>query len=138
MQCWPHWLITALAHSSTDSAACLPDSRPESGPGWRHIGLPGGPTVPICLHVGETDDEVHRRAAELDRLGRDRGIEGMPLFGVPCAVKNNIDVAGLATTAGCPAYRNWPERNASCVQRLLDAGAIVVGKNQHGPVPRPG
>jgi allophanate hydrolase len=75
-----------------------------------------------------SDDELRRRAAELDRLGRDRGIQGMPLFGVPCAVKDNIDVAGLATTAGCPAYRYWPKRNARCVQRLLEAGAIVVGK----------
>ena len=74
------------------------------------------------------DDALRKRAVELDRIRQHRGIGGMPLFGVPCAVKDNIDVAGLATTAGCPAFRYWPDRNASCVQRLVDAGAIVVGK----------
>ena len=52
----------------------------------------------------------------------------MPLFGVPCAVKDNIDVAGLATTAGCPAFSYRPDHNATSVTRLIDAGAIVVGK----------
>jgi allophanate hydrolase len=51
-----------------------------------------------------------------------------PLFGVPFAVKDNIDVAGLPTTAGCPGYAYTPERSAPVVQRLLDAGAILVGK----------
>ncbi|MFN2535887.1 MAG: amidase family protein, partial [Pseudonocardiaceae bacterium] len=74
------------------------------------------------------DDALRKRAVELDGIRQHRGIGGMPLFGVPCAVKDNIDVAGLATTAGCPAFRYWPDRNASCVQRLVDAGAIVVGK----------
>jgi allophanate hydrolase len=74
------------------------------------------------------DHELHRRAVELDRIRQERGIAGMPLFGVPCAVKDNIDVAGLATTAGCPAFSYRPDRNAGCVQRLIDAGAIVVGK----------
>ncbi|MDQ3905374.1 MAG: allophanate hydrolase [Actinomycetota bacterium] len=75
-----------------------------------------------------SDEELLRRAADLDRIGQDRGMAAMPLLGVPCAVKDNIDVAGLATTAACPAFRYWPDRNASCVQRLIDAGAIVVGK----------
>ena len=74
------------------------------------------------------DHELRNRAVELDRIRQDRGIAGMPLFGVPCAVKDNIDVAGLTTTAGCPAYSYRPSRNAGCVQRLVDAGAIVVGK----------
>jgi allophanate hydrolase len=74
------------------------------------------------------DHKLRQRAADLDRIAQDRGIAGMPLFGVPCGVKDNIDVAGLPTTAACPAYRYWPDRNAGCVQRLIDAGAIVVGK----------
>ncbi len=74
------------------------------------------------------DHELRQRAADLERIGQDRGMAGMPLFGVPCAVKDNIDVAGLPTTAACPAFRYWPDRNAGCVQRLIDAGAIVVGK----------
>jgi allophanate hydrolase len=74
------------------------------------------------------DRELHRRAADLDRIQRERGTAGLPLFGVPCAVKDNIDVAGLATTAACPAFSYRPTDSASCVQRLIDAGAIVIGK----------
>ena len=52
----------------------------------------------------------------------------LPLYGVPFAVKDNIDVAGLPTTAACPAFAYTPERHATVVQRLLDAGAVLVGK----------
>lgn len=51
-----------------------------------------------------------------------------PLWGIPFAVKDNIDVAGLPTTAGCPAYAYMPAETAPAVQRLLDAGAILIGK----------
>src|SRR4029079_6478535 len=61
------------------------------------------------------------------RLARDVD-PALPLAGVPFAVKDNIDVAGLPTTAGCPAYSYMPERSATVVQRLLDAGAILIGK----------
>ncbi|MBU3994002.1 MAG: allophanate hydrolase [Alphaproteobacteria bacterium] len=54
--------------------------------------------------------------------------EDLPLAGVPFAVKDNIDVAGLETTAACPAFAYRPERHAEVVQRLCDAGAIPVGK----------
>jgi allophanate hydrolase len=74
------------------------------------------------------DQELRRQAAELDQIRHARGLAELPLFGVPCAVKDNIDVAGLATTAGCPAFSYQPTRNAHCAQRLVDAGAIVVGK----------
>jgi allophanate hydrolase len=56
------------------------------------------------------------------------GPEGRPLFGVPFVVKDNIDVAGLPTTAACPAFTYQPERSAFVVARLERAGAIVVGK----------
>ncbi len=52
----------------------------------------------------------------------------MPLFGVPFAVKDNIDVAGVATTAGCPEFRYVPEAHACAVERLIAAGAVCVGK----------
>ena len=52
----------------------------------------------------------------------------LPLLGVPFAVKDNIDVAGLPTTAACPGFAYTPQRSAEVVQRLLDAGAIAVGK----------
>ncbi|MDZ5784047.1 allophanate hydrolase [Marinococcus luteus] len=54
--------------------------------------------------------------------------EELPLWGVPFAVKDNIDVAGWPTTAGCEAYTYTPEKHATVVKRLVDAGAIPVGK----------
>jgi allophanate hydrolase len=51
-----------------------------------------------------------------------------PLFGVPFAVKDNIDVAGMPTTAACPEFAYVPERSATVVERLEAAGAILVGK----------
>jgi allophanate hydrolase len=54
--------------------------------------------------------------------------ETLPLAGKLLAVKDNIDVAGLPTTAGCPGYAYRPARSAPAVQRLVDAGAIVLGK----------
>src|ERR1043166_7766562 len=53
---------------------------------------------------------------------------GLLLAGVPFAVKDNFDVAGMPTTAGCPSFAYTPERSATVVQRLLDAGAILIGK----------
>jgi len=52
----------------------------------------------------------------------------LPLHGVPFAVKDNIDAAGLPTTAACPAFAYCPPADASVVARLRKAGAIVLGK----------
>jgi allophanate hydrolase len=52
----------------------------------------------------------------------------LPLYGVPFAVKDNIDLAGTATTAACPAYAYVPGRSAFVVERLIAAGAIPIGK----------
>ncbi len=52
----------------------------------------------------------------------------LPLFGVPVAVKDNIDVKGLPTTAACPAFSYQPSHDATAVARLRAAGAIVIGK----------
>ena len=54
--------------------------------------------------------------------------ESLPLAGKLLAVKDNIDVAGLPTTAGCPDYAYQPAKNATAVERLIAAGAIVLGK----------
>ena len=57
-----------------------------------------------------------------------KGDTSLPLYGVPFAVKDNIDVAGLPTTAACPAFAYLPKADATCVRRLRAAGAIPVGK----------
>ena len=54
--------------------------------------------------------------------------ETSPLWGVPFAVKDNIDLAGLPTTAACPAFAYTPERSAFVVEKLMAAGAIPIGK----------
>jgi allophanate hydrolase len=55
-------------------------------------------------------------------------IERLPLFGIPFAVKDNIDVAGMPTTAACPAFAYTPAETAPVVSRLQVAGAILMGK----------
>jgi allophanate hydrolase len=74
------------------------------------------------------------RVSERDVLARARALgtggqnETQPLWGIPFAVKDNIDVAGLPTTAGCPAFAYRPERNARSIEKLIAAGAIFLGK----------
>lgn len=51
-----------------------------------------------------------------------------PLWGIPFAIKDNIDLAGVSTTAGCPDYGYIPKENAAVVEKLIAAGAIPVGK----------
>jgi len=58
----------------------------------------------------------------------DGDISRIPLYGVPFAVKDNIDVAALPTTAACPTFAYTAAATAPAVQRLLDAGAILIGK----------
>ena len=65
--------------------------------------------------------------AEAERLEA-AGPSGKPLFGLTFAIKDNIDVAGLPTTAACPAFEYRPERSAFAVDRLVAAGAIAIGK----------
>jgi allophanate hydrolase len=69
-------------------------------------------------------DEVMRY---VDALRPDR-IDRLPLYGVPFVIKDNIDLAGVPTTAACPSFAYRPTRSATVVQRLLDAGAIPLGK----------
>lgn len=57
-----------------------------------------------------------------------RGPADLPLYGVPFAIKDNIDLEGVPTTAACPDFAYRPEKSAFVVQRLIDAGAIPVGK----------
>jgi len=68
--------------------------------------------------------------ADLEKLAAkcDDPLRDLPLFGVPFAIKDNIDAAGWTTTAACPAFAYAPEHDAEVVARLRKAGAIVVGK----------
>lgn len=72
------------------------------------------------------EGELMAAAAEIDR--RVAAGEVLPLAGMVLAVKDNIDVAGVPTTAGCPAYACVPDAHAPAVAALLDAGALFVGK----------
>jgi allophanate hydrolase len=74
----------------------------------------------IFISLREETDAI----AEAHALGD----PSLPLYGVPVAVKDNIDVAGMATTAACPAFSYKAQRDATSVARLRAAGAIPIGK----------
>ncbi len=61
-------------------------------------------------------------------LARARNASRGPLYGIPFAVKDNIDVAGLPTTCACPDFAYVPDRSATVVERLEAAGAVLIGK----------
>lgn len=69
---------------------------------------------------------IDARAGEL--AARAEKIESFPLYGLPFGVKDNVDVAGMPTTCGCPGFARLAERSAVAVQKALDAGAIFIGK----------
>jgi len=77
----------------------------------------------VWIHL-LTTEELEPYLARLD------GIDpaSLPLFGLPFAIKDNLDLAGVPTTAGCPAFAYVPTRSAAVVQRLIEAGAVPVGK----------
>ena len=91
----------------------------------------------IAEIAARTVDDPHHawiRALTFDEMQvYVRSLEGhspddLPLFGVPFAIKDNIDLAGIPTTAACPAFSYTPERSAAAVERLIAAGAIPIGK----------
>jgi allophanate hydrolase len=69
--------------------------------------------------------QLFDRAAELEA---DASLQSLPLYGIPFALKDSIDVAGWETTLACPEYAYRAAQTARSVQRLLDAGAILIGK----------
>lgn len=106
----------SLAGSSLPEIAALPE---------KTVGLydrlKSAPLNPVWISL------VPREAA----LARARHVArhpDLPLAGMTFAVKDNFDVAGMPTTAGCPAYAYTPSASATVVQRLQDAGAILIGK----------
>ena len=84
-----------------------------------------------ALWIAPTSDTALRqRAFELDAAAAADPdlIKRLPLFGIPFAVKDNIDVAGMPTTAACSAFAYTPSETAPVVRQLLSAGALLVGK----------
>lgn len=79
-------------------------------PAWIHIVSPG-----------ELDQQLERLEALPDA-------RALPLYGIPFVVKDNIDVAGLPTTAACPAFSYIAAQDATSVARLRADGAIVLAK----------
>jgi allophanate hydrolase len=79
------------------------------------------PDNPIWIHLVPEEDAI--QAAEALH-----GTAAHPLFGIPFAVKDNIDAANLPTTAGCPMFSYSAEKDATTVERLKKAGGILVGK----------
>ena len=91
----------------------------------------GDDGIYACAWIHRVDaDALKRRAKSLaEQLRSDPGtLDRLPLFGIPFAAKDNIDVAGLPTTAACPAFSYVPERSSTVVEKLEAAGAILVGK----------
>jgi len=90
----------------------------------------------VCAAIEARGDDhvwIHRLSraealAQVESARRRNDEVALPLYGIPFAVKDNIDLAGHPTTAACPAFRYIADATAPVVQRLLDAGAILIGK----------
>ena len=80
-----------------------------------------------AIFITAVDRDGLRSQAE-QLLRRAPTPNSLPLWGVPYAVKDNIDVAGMPTTAACPAFATTPAHDAFAVARLRAAGALIVGK----------
>ncbi len=79
------------------------------------------PAIFIALR---DEAEVLAEAQALQKAGK----ASLPLYGIPVAIKDNIDVKGVPTTAACPAFAYRPQKDAACVARLREAGALIIGK----------
>ena len=120
-----HLLVSALA----DAYAARRQSPPEVIDAvFDRISVIDRPEIWTLLLPAET---VRAQARVLEKALAEEGdavFERLPLFGVPFAVKDNIDVAGMPTTAACEPFSYTPDTTAFAVQRLLDAGALLIGK----------
>jgi len=107
----PEWLDAYRSQTINvrDALHSLRNQLDSSDPAWIYI-----------LSATELD-------AQIDALSSHDSNE-LPLYGVPFAVKDNIDVAGIPTTAACPAFTYIPGEDATTIARLKAAGAIVIGK----------
>ncbi len=83
------------------------------------------PNVFITL---QDEAAVQTKLKAVQQLARDQGSAALPLLGIPFVVKDNIDVAGVPTTAACRGFAYTPEKSAAVVERLEAAGAVFIGK----------
>lgn len=84
-----------------------------------------GPTINSFSNINEEATEI---AKQLDEERRSKGARGV-LHGIPIVVKDSFDVKGMPTTAGSVALKEaYPEKDAFTIQKLKDAGAIIIGK----------
>jgi len=124
------------------------DLPPRTVAQWRELVAAAGDPVPWLaqcrsaalasadLHIWINQPSDTQWQAQIALLGerlsepRSRAelVQRYPLLGVPFAAKDNIDIAGVPTTAACPAFAYMPTCHATAVQRLLDAGALWLGK----------
>ncbi|WFU24467.1 allophanate hydrolase [Bradyrhizobium sp. CB1717] len=77
----------------------------------------------VFISLREEKDAI----AEAEKLAT-KDAASLPLYGVPVAVKDNIDALGFPTTAACPAFSYTPTHDSTAVERLRAAGAIIIGK----------
>ena len=110
--------IAEILHAHRTGAATPADTVARS---YARIRAHGDPAVFISLR-----DEAAAIAEAKALMAA--GAEGRPLYGVPVAIKDNIDAEGMPTTAACPAFAYKPGKDATAVARLRRAGAIVIGK----------
>jgi len=88
----------------------------------------------VYYRIGKSDTSAwiatRDKAAVLEEAAAlaDSSTESKPLYSVPFAVKGNIDHAELPTSAGCPAYTYRPDSTARAVEKLVNAGALLIGK----------
>jgi allophanate hydrolase len=105
--------LRAAYAAGTSPRAVLEEVRRRIGTDPQHAWL-------LVLETAQLEPYLQR----LEQRGRDL----LPLYGVPFAIKDNIDLAAVATTAACPEFAYRPQRSAYVVERLVAAGAVPVGK----------
>jgi len=110
--------LAAIVAAHRDASASPAETVARS---YRRIREHNDPAIFITLR-----DEKDAIAEAQSLAGKDPA--RLPLYGVPIAVKDNIDVGGMPTTAACPAFSYQPAHDATAVARLRAAGAIVIGK----------
>ena len=84
----------------------------------------GPANIWLARHTKQALEQLARQLENKHHKNRAQ----LPLYGIPFAIKDNIDLAGLPTTAGCPGYAYTPKKSAQVVADLIAAGALPIGK----------